>query len=64
MGVVAWCMSVDETWFVGPLAMLIGDGSDIANEFTFVRSNCVGLPTGSSSGVQILWTLIEVPTSA
>jgi NCS1 nucleoside transporter family len=36
LGVVAWCMGMDETWFVGPLAKLIGDGGDIANEFTFI----------------------------
>ena len=37
LGVVAWCMGMDETWFIGPLAKLIGDaGGDIANEFTFV----------------------------
>ncbi|KAJ5917276.1 nucleoside transporter [Penicillium verhagenii] len=35
LGVVAWCMGMSETWFVGPLAKLIGNG-DIANEFTFV----------------------------
>lgn len=37
LGVVAWCMGMDETWFIGPLAKLIGEnGGDIANEFTFV----------------------------
>lgn len=37
LGVVAWCMGMDETWFIGPLAKLIGDyGGDVANEFTFV----------------------------
>ncbi|KAJ5689908.1 nucleoside transporter [Penicillium macrosclerotiorum] len=37
LGVVAWCMGMDETWFIGPLAALIGDyGGDVANEFTFV----------------------------
>lgn len=36
LGVVAWCMGMDETWFVGPLAKLIGEGGDVANEFTFV----------------------------
>ena len=37
LGVIAWCMGMDETWFVGPLAKLIGDGGgDVANEFTFV----------------------------
>lgn len=37
LGIVAWCMGMDETWFVGPLAKTIGDyGGDVANEFTFV----------------------------
>lgn len=37
LGVVAWCMGMSQTWFVGPLAKLIGDsGGDVANEFTFV----------------------------
>ncbi|KAH6605496.1 nucleoside transporter [Trichoderma cornu-damae] len=37
LGVVSWCMGMDETWFVGPLAKTIGDyGGDVANEFTFV----------------------------
>jgi NCS1 nucleoside transporter family len=37
LGVVSWCMGMDETWFVGPLARIIGDyGGDVANEFTFV----------------------------
>lgn len=37
LGVVAWCMGMSQTWFVGPLARLIGDGGgDVANEFTFV----------------------------
>jgi NCS1 nucleoside transporter family len=37
LGVVAWCMGMWETWFVGPLAKTIGDGGgDVANEFTFV----------------------------
>ncbi|KAJ5587627.1 nucleoside transporter [Penicillium hispanicum] len=37
LGVVAWCMGMDETWFIGPLANVIGsDGGDVANEFTFV----------------------------
>ena len=37
LGVVAWCMGMDETWFVGPLAKTIGDyGGDVANEITFV----------------------------
>lgn len=37
LGVVAWCMGMDETWFVGPLAKLIGPyGGDVANELSFV----------------------------
>jgi purine-cytosine permease-like protein len=37
LGVVAWCMGMDETWFIGPLAKTIGEyGGDVANEFTFV----------------------------
>jgi NCS1 nucleoside transporter family len=37
LGVVCWCMGMDETWFVAPLAKLIGEnGGDVANEFTFV----------------------------
>ncbi|PYH94031.1 putative nucleoside transporter [Aspergillus ellipticus CBS 707.79] len=45
LGVVAWCMGMDETWFIGPLAKLIGaDGGDIANEFTFVVTALTYLP--------------------
>lgn len=45
LGVVAWCMGMDETWFVGPLAKLIGDaGGDVANEFTFVVTALTYLP--------------------
>jgi NCS1 nucleoside transporter family len=37
LGVVAWCMGMVETWYVGPLGKLIGAyGGDVANEFTFV----------------------------
>lgn len=37
LGIIAWVMGMDETWFIGPLAKLIGDfGGDVANEFTFV----------------------------
>lgn len=45
LGVVAWCMGMDETWFVGPLAKLIGGGGDVANEFTFVVTALTYLPT-------------------
>ncbi|KAJ5806824.1 nucleoside transporter [Penicillium riverlandense] len=45
LGVVAWCLGMDETWFVGPLAKLIGDyGGDVANEFTFVVTALSYLP--------------------
>jgi purine-cytosine permease-like protein len=45
LGVVAWCMGMDETWFIGPLAKLIGDyGGDVANEFTFVVTALSYLP--------------------
>lgn len=45
MGVVAWCMGMDETWFVGPLASLIGSaGGDVANEFTLVVTVISYLP--------------------
>lgn len=37
LGIVAWVMGMDETWYVGPLASLIGEsGGDVANEFTLV----------------------------
>lgn len=37
LGVVAWCMGMVETWFVGPVGKLIGVyGGDVANEMTFV----------------------------
>lgn len=37
LGVICWCMGMQQTWFTGPLAALIGDnGADIGNEFTFV----------------------------
>ncbi|EHY59930.1 hypothetical protein HRR83_006292 [Exophiala dermatitidis] len=37
LGVVAWCMGMVETWYVGPLGKLIGDsGGDVANEFALV----------------------------
>jgi NCS1 nucleoside transporter family len=45
LGVVAWCMGMEETWFIGPLAKTIGDsGGDIANEFTFVVTALTYLP--------------------
>ena len=45
LGIVAWCMGMDETWFVGPLAKTIGDaGGDVANEFTFVVTALTYIP--------------------
>ncbi|KAF7719346.1 Uncharacterized protein PECH_006370 [Penicillium ucsense] len=45
LGVVAWVVGMDETWFIGPLAKLIGDGGgDVANEFTFVVTALSYLP--------------------
>lgn len=37
LGVVGWVLGMVETWFSGPLGLLIGSGGgDIANELTFV----------------------------
>ncbi|KND91967.1 Purine-cytosine permease fcyB [Tolypocladium ophioglossoides CBS 100239] len=45
LGVVSWCMGMDETWFIGPLAKTIGDsGGDVANEITFVVTALGYLP--------------------
>ncbi|KAJ5292023.1 nucleoside transporter [Penicillium angulare] len=45
LGIVAWVMGMDETWFVGPLAKLIGDaGGDVANQFTFVVTALTYIP--------------------
>ncbi|KAI8295275.1 Purine-cytosine permease FCY21 [Colletotrichum sp. SAR11_240] len=45
VGVVAWCMGMVETWFVGPLGGLIGEsGGDIANELTLAVSALAYLP--------------------
>ncbi|KAK7219901.1 hypothetical protein V2G26_007904 [Clonostachys chloroleuca] len=45
VGVVAWCMGMVETWFVGPVGALIGaDGGDVANEFTLVVTAFVYIP--------------------
>lgn len=36
-GIIAWYMGMDETWFIGLLAKIIGEaGGDVANELTFV----------------------------
>lgn len=44
LGVVSWCMGMNQTWFVGPLARLVGDGGDVANEFTFVVTALAYVP--------------------
>lgn len=45
LGVVAWVMGMQQTWFTGPLAKLIGDGGgDVANEMTFVVTAVTYIP--------------------
>lgn len=45
LGVVSWCMGMNQTWFVAPLAKVIGDnGGDVANELTFVVTALGYLP--------------------
>ncbi|ETR97385.1 putative nucleoside transporter [Trichoderma reesei RUT C-30] len=45
LGIVAWVMGMDETWFIGPLAKTIGkNGGDVANEFTFVITALTFVP--------------------
>ncbi|KAL6817193.1 permease for cytosine/purines, uracil, thiamine, allantoin domain-containing protein [Trichoderma sp. SZMC 28015] len=45
LGVVAWCMGMVETWFVGPVGGLIGEfGGDLANEMTFVVTFITYIP--------------------
>ncbi|KAJ2970235.1 hypothetical protein NQ176_g8284 [Zarea fungicola] len=45
LGVIAWCMGMSQTWFVGPLAKLFGGGGgDVANEFTFVVTALAYVP--------------------
>lgn len=37
LGVAGWCLGMVETWFSGPIGLLIGDyGGDVANELTLV----------------------------
>lgn len=37
LGIISWVMGMWQTWYVGPLAALIGkDGGDVANEICFV----------------------------
>lgn len=45
LGVVAWVMGMDETWFVGPVAKMIGTyGGDVANEMAFVITAAAYFP--------------------
>ncbi|KAB8339161.1 hypothetical protein FH972_022096 [Carpinus fangiana] len=45
LGVVAWCMGMSETWFIGPIAKTIGDnGGDVANQMTLVVTALTYLP--------------------
>ncbi|KAF9733671.1 hypothetical protein PMIN06_006512 [Paraphaeosphaeria minitans] len=45
IGIIAWVMGMVETWYVGPLGKLIGDGGgDIANEVTFIITALVYIP--------------------
>lgn len=35
LGIIAWVMGMDETWYIGPLGKMIGEyGGDVANQFT------------------------------
>lgn len=45
IGIIAWVMGMVETWYVGPLGKLIGDGGgDIANELTFAVTALFYIP--------------------
>ncbi|KAL7786835.1 permease for cytosine/purines, uracil, thiamine, allantoin domain-containing protein [Trichoderma afarasin] len=45
LGVVAWCMGMVESWFVGPIGGLIGEfGGDVANELAFVVTFITYIP--------------------
>ncbi|KAG5981206.1 hypothetical protein E4U55_003190 [Claviceps digitariae] len=45
LGIIAWCMGMNQTWFRGPLANLIGsEGGDVANELTFVVTALAYVP--------------------
>lgn len=46
IGIVAWVMGMSETWYIGPLALLIDPpyGGDVANEFTFVVTSLIFIP--------------------
>ena len=40
-----WCMGMVETWFVGPVGGLIGEGGgDVANELTFAMTLVAYVP--------------------
>ena len=37
LGVVAWVLGMNESWYIGPLSGLIGKhGGDIGNQFAFI----------------------------
>lgn len=45
LGVVSWCMGMNQTWFRAPLAKFIGSGGgDVANELTFLVTALGYLP--------------------
>ncbi|KAK3051065.1 hypothetical protein LTR09_007815 [Extremus antarcticus] len=45
LGIVAWVMGMNETWYVGPLSATIGQfGGDVANQFTLVVTSLAYLP--------------------
>jgi NCS1 nucleoside transporter family len=45
LGVVMWCMGMVETWFVGPVGGMIGEGGgDVANELTFAMTLVAYVP--------------------
>ncbi|PCG95523.1 hypothetical protein PENOC_077180 [Penicillium occitanis (nom. inval.)] len=44
-GIVAWCMGMAQTWYIGPLAGLVGsNGGDVANELTLLVTVVVFIP--------------------
>ena len=49
LGIVAWCMGMDETWYVGPLAKVIGSyGGDVVS--FLLCSPCPPRPRGLGIG--------------
>ncbi|ENI08699.1 hypothetical protein COCC4DRAFT_47908 [Bipolaris maydis ATCC 48331] len=45
LGVIGWFMGMDQTWFVGPVAKLIGStGGDVGNEITLVITLVTFIP--------------------